>query len=328
MASRPKTLIVGICPILMGVSIVQHINIFVFLMTLLCAAFIQIGTNIANDYFDFKKGADTNQRLGPIRVTQAGLIPPYHMKIAMILTFGFSALLGLYLVYIGGIYIFIIGLISILCGVLYTAGPYPIGYLGLGDLFVLIFFGPISVAGTYFLQTHHWDFSTFILGLSPGLFSVALLSVNNIRDYEEDKKSGKKTLAVRFGLKLVRIEYVGCIYLGILIPLFFSYFYPAFIYLGSVRIFFQEIYTLMLLFLGTILCVFFLRKKGRELNSFLGKTVFLMFLTTILFFFTMNEFMLFKLCEVLEKFQILDFVLEASLLERFFIFLFCYFYLS
>lgn len=211
---RIKTLPAGMSPVLIGLSCAQAAGFydhFLALITLSCSVLIQIGTNFANDYYDFKKGADTDKRLGPTRMLQAGHIKPAHMKIATALTFGLAFCLGLILVAKAGVVILIIGLISILCGYLYTAGPYALAYIGLGDLFVLIFFGPVAVMGTYFIQTTTVSVESFLSGIGVGLLSTAILVVNNVRDYEEDKSNNKKTLVVRFGIVFGKVQYCICI---------------------------------------------------------------------------------------------------------------------
>jgi 1,4-dihydroxy-2-naphthoate octaprenyltransferase len=187
-------------------------------LCLAAALLIQIGTNLANDYFDFKKGADTAERIGPTRVTQAGLVSPLVMRILMIITFGLAALAAEYLIFRGGWALFWIAALSILSGIFYTAGPWPLGYLGLGELFVLIFFGPVAVAGTYYVQSFEINSVIMLLGLGPGLLSAAILAVNNLRDIDTDRKSGKMTLAARFGAGFGKAEYLMFIILAAMLP--------------------------------------------------------------------------------------------------------------
>jgi 1,4-dihydroxy-2-naphthoate octaprenyltransferase len=175
---------------------------------LFAAVMIQIGTNLANDCFDCLHGADQCDRVGPVRVTQSGLATPNQVLVATALAFALACAAGLYLVIRGGWPILLIGLLSILSGILYTAGPYPLGYHGLGELFVLVFFGPVAVAGTYYVQALQVTPTVLLIGLAPGLMSVAILTVNNIRDRESDRRAGKRTLAVRFGLRIARLQYV------------------------------------------------------------------------------------------------------------------------
>ncbi|MFT5170599.1 MAG: 1,4-dihydroxy-2-naphthoate octaprenyltransferase, partial [Candidatus Marinamargulisbacteria bacterium] len=211
LAARPKTLWAGICPVVMGSVLAvgdSPISWPVFWNILIVAILIQVGTNFANDYFDFLKGADTESRLGPTRFTQSGEILPAQMKTAFIVCFILSGIASLGLIVRGGWPIFVIGAASILCGILYTGGRYPIGYLGLGDLFVLMFFGPIAVGGTFFLHTLTINSEVLLLGLSPGLLSAAILMVNNLRDVDDDRRAGKKTLVVRLGKSPIKILYI------------------------------------------------------------------------------------------------------------------------
>ncbi len=211
LAARPKTLPAAIAPVVIGAAMAQADGATVFLPALAAlfgAVMIQIGTNLANDYYDYVKGADAGVRLGPTRLTQAGLIKPSAMKQAAMIAFGLALLIGCYLVWRGGWPIVIIGLSSILFGVLYTGGPYPLGYHGLGDIFVLIFFGPVAVGGTYYVQMLDINAVVVVAGLAPGLFSVAILTINNLRDIDSDRQAGKRTLAVRLGRCFARCEYI------------------------------------------------------------------------------------------------------------------------
>jgi 1,4-dihydroxy-2-naphthoate octaprenyltransferase len=223
MAARPRTLGASIAPVLMGTAMALKDGGFhapTALATLLCAILIQIEANYANDYFDFLKGADTEARVGPTRATAAGLVTPKQMRNATLIVLGLSLLLGLYLAWRGGWPILTIGVLSVIFAALYTGGPYPLGYLGLGEVFVLIFFGPVAVGGTYYVQTLEWRLLPMVAGLAPGLISCAILAVNNLRDIDEDRKTGKRTLAVRFGARFAGVEYVSCFCLGVLgVPL-------------------------------------------------------------------------------------------------------------
>ncbi len=213
-ATRPKTLPAAACPVLIGAAMAYDqgaIQVGILTATLLGALLIQIGTNFANDYFDGVKGTDTPERVGPQRATATGLVQPRQMLWATALVMGAAALLGLYLTVVGGWPILVIGLLSLSSGVLYTAGPYPLGYVGLGDLFVLIFFGPVAVAGTYYLQTGACTWQVIVASLAPGLISTAILMVNNFRDRFTDKQAGKKTLVVRWGARFGITAYVVAI---------------------------------------------------------------------------------------------------------------------
>ena len=217
LAARPKTLAAGIAPVIMGTAMAYADGRFHAVSAacaLLGSILIQVGTNFANDYFDHAKGTDTPDRVGPLRVTQAGLVTPGAMLLATAAVFLAACIPGLYLVWRGGWVFVIIGVVSILCGILYTGGPYPLGYLGLGDLFVLVFFGPVAVGGTYYVQALDMYPDVILAGLAPGLFSVAILTVNNLRDIDQDRAAGKKTLPVRFGRTFARIEYAASLLAG------------------------------------------------------------------------------------------------------------------
>ncbi len=221
LAVRPKTLGAALAPILIGTAMAfaegkGHAG--AALVALLGALLIQIGTNFSNDYFDFIKGADTEERLGPMRATEAGLVTPQAMLRNFVFVFGLAVLVGIYLVYRGGWPIVIIGILSIASGILYTGGPMPLGYLGLGDLFVLIFFGPVAVSGTYYVQSLEISAVVILAGFGPGLLATALLAVNNLRDEPTDKKVGKRTLAVRFGPGFARVEYLTTFALASITP--------------------------------------------------------------------------------------------------------------
>ena len=221
LAVRPKTLGAALAPILIGTAMAfaegkGHAG--AALAALLGALLIQIGTNFSNDYFDFIKGADTKERLGPMRATQAGLVTPEAMFRNFILVFGLAFLVGIYLVYRGGWPIVIIGILSIASGILYTGGPMPLGYMGLGDLLVLFFFGPVAVGGTFYVQSLEISEVVILAGFGPGLLATALLAVNNLRDEPTDKKVGKRTLAVSIGPGFARLEYLTSFALALILP--------------------------------------------------------------------------------------------------------------
>lgn len=221
LAARPKTLPAAVAPVLIGTAMAHTgggVHWLSAIAAMLGALLIQIGTNFANDYFDFKKGTDTSERLGPLRVTQSGLVTPEAMKRATILVFALAILIGLYLVWRGGWPILLIGLFSVLFGILYTGGPHPLGYNGLGDLFVLIFFGPVAVGGTFYVQILGINWAVIISGLAPGLFSVAILTVNNLRDIDNDRATGKRTLAVRLGRQFSLHEYNWSLLMACTVP--------------------------------------------------------------------------------------------------------------
>lgn len=221
-AARPKTLWAAFAPVLMGTAMAAadgHAHALSAVLTLLTAFLIQIGTNFANDVGDFHKGADAQDRQGPLRLTQAGLVSPRGMAVATALVFLAAFACCLYLVARGGWPMLVIGILGILSGVLYTAGPWPLAYVGLGDLFVLIFFGPVAVAGAYYVQALVWSPATVLAGLAPGLLSVAILVVNNLRDCDGDGRAGKRTLVVRFGRHFGRLEYSLCLAGAALVPI-------------------------------------------------------------------------------------------------------------
>jgi 1,4-dihydroxy-2-naphthoate polyprenyltransferase len=189
------------------------------LVALFCAFAIQIGTNFANDYFDFVKGADTPDRIGFERAVAGGLIPPKTMLTATIIAMSIAFLAGLYLVWIGGWVILAIGILSLLFGILYTGGPFPLGYNGLGDLFVFIFFGIVAVMGTYYINALEWSLTSFWVSIPVGALCVNILVVNNLRDVEQDKISGKKTLGVLVGEQALKWEYLIMILASYAVPL-------------------------------------------------------------------------------------------------------------
>lgn len=210
MAARPKTLPAAAAPVIVGMATAFFQGGFHFpsaLAALLGALLLQIGANLANDLFDFKKGADTHARLGPTRVTQAGLLTPQQVARGMWLTFALAALVGVYLVWRGGLPIVIIGITAILSALAYTGGPYPLGYNGLGDVFVFVYFGLAAVGGTHYVQTGNLSPLAVWAAVPPGLLIVGILVVNNLRDIETDRGAGKRTLAVRFGARGAMLEY-------------------------------------------------------------------------------------------------------------------------
>jgi 1,4-dihydroxy-2-naphthoate octaprenyltransferase len=210
LASRPKTLPAAIGPVLVGTSLAIALGVFAplpALAALVCALLLQIGSNFANDYFDFKKGADTAERLGPTRATAAGLITPSQMKLGMIVVFGLAALVGLYLVWVGGVPILVLGIAAILAAILYTGGPFPYGYYGFGEFFVFLFFGVAAVAGTFYVQALTVASQAWWSALAVGSLVTAILVVNNLRDRETDARANKRTLAVMLGRRGAEIEY-------------------------------------------------------------------------------------------------------------------------
>lgn len=212
LAARPKTLAAAVVPVLIGTALAAKgplpLDWRLFACTLLGAVFIQIGTNFVNDALDFKKGADTAERLGPLRVTQAGLLSADAVLRGAYVCFFLAAVCGIPLVIHSGWPLLAIGLASIFCAYAYTGGPYPLAYHGLGELFVLAFFGVIAVSGTYYIQREMLDSAAVAMGVAAGLLAIALLAINNLRDARNDVRSGKRTLAVRFGEGFARGEIV------------------------------------------------------------------------------------------------------------------------
>ncbi len=222
LASRPATLPAAIVPVLVGTAAALQDGFFrlrPFLAALAASLLIQIGTNFANDYFDYRKGADTEARLGPIRLLQAGIASPRQVLHATLLAFGGALLIGLYLVWVGGVPILLIGVLSILSGLAYTGGPYPLGYNGLGDVFVFVFFGLVAVCGTYYLHTGTVTPLAWWASVPVGLLVTAILLVNNVRDIETDRAAGKRTLAVRIGRTATRAQYAMFLAVAYLVPL-------------------------------------------------------------------------------------------------------------
>jgi 1,4-dihydroxy-2-naphthoate octaprenyltransferase len=217
MAARLRTLPAAVAPVLVGTALAGFGHVFHplrFVAALLGAIFIQVGTNLSNDYSDARRGADTEDRLGPVRVTAGGLVPPRQVLLATYVTFGLAVLAGVYLIVVAGWQLLLVGAASILAGVLYTGGPRPYGYEGLGEVFVFLFFGIVAVAGSFFVQfkTLHWE--AFALAVPVGLLAAAILVVNNVRDIDTDRRAGKRTLAVRLGRERTRMLYAAMVYLA------------------------------------------------------------------------------------------------------------------
>jgi len=245
MAARPQTLPAGAAPVVVGTGLALAEGVFAplpALAALVGALLIQVGTNLANDYYDAIRGADTDEREGFTRVTGAGLVPPVAVKRAMWLTYAAAILPGTYLVYVGGLPILVVGLASVAAGVAYTGGPYPYGYRGLGDVFVFVFFGLVAVTGTYYVQAAAVAFdavlpvrptallpppgtvppAAVVAALAPAGLSTAILVVNNLRDRETDAAAGKRTLAVLLGYRLSRIEFLALVGTAYVVPAVFA----------------------------------------------------------------------------------------------------------
>ncbi len=267
LTARPKTLGASVAPVLMGTALVIRDEKFHGLSAfcaLTGAILIQILTNYANDYFDYIKGADRENRLGPERATSSGWLTPKQMRFSLMILFFITLVPGAYLIYRGGFPILIIGVISLILAFAYTAGPLPLAYLGLGDLFVFIFFGPVAVMGTSYVQTLQVSIYGFLAGVSAGCFSVAILTVNNYRDIENDRSVGKRTLAVRLGENFAKAEYIFMLFISvIIIPLLFAF-------CGEGQ---KDILLLMILLVPSMFLMnSIIHYKGRELNVLLANT--------------------------------------------------------
>jgi len=266
LAFRLKTLPAAAGPVIMGTAIAiddRFFRLIPALATLLGALLLQIGANLANDVYDFKKGADTSERLGPTRVTQSGLLSSEEVTIGMWVIFGIATIIGTYLVYVGGWPIVLIGLFSIAAAIAYTGGPYPLGYNGLGDIFVFIFFGLVAVCGTYYVQASKITIMVVWSSIPVGLLATNILVVNNLRDIETDKKAGKKTLAVKFGEKAAVAQYSISLLISFIIPLFLwiQGFTPSWILL-----------TWLSIPKGISLLSMIKKEKGKTLNRALAAT--------------------------------------------------------
>jgi len=215
LAIRPKTLPAVVGPVLVGWGLAWHDGVFRWgpaLAALLGGVLLQIGANLANDVADFRRGADTEARLGPVRVTQAGLLSPAAVTAGMWVAFGLAAAVGVYLVFAAGWPVIAIGLTAILAAIGYTGGPWPYGYYGLGDIFVFLYFGLAAVVGTYFVQARTVSATAWWAAVPLGLLAVAILVVNNLRDIPTDRQAGKRTLAVLLGESGARREYDVCVF--------------------------------------------------------------------------------------------------------------------
>ena len=207
LAARPRTLPAAIAPVLVGTALAivdDEFRALAFVAALIGSVFIQIGTNLSNDYSDARRGADTEDRLGPVRVTAGGLMPPRRVLVGTYVAFGIAVLAGIYLTAITGPELLLVGAASIAAGVLYTGGPRPYGYEGLGELFVFLFFGVVAVVGSYYVQAQELPWEAFALSVPVGLLAAAILVVNNVRDADTDRRAGKRTLAVRLGRERAR----------------------------------------------------------------------------------------------------------------------------
>jgi 1,4-dihydroxy-2-naphthoate polyprenyltransferase len=222
LAARPRTLPAAVAPVLVGTALAITDDVFrpvAFAAALVGSVFIQIGTNLSNDYSDARRGADTEDRLGPVRVTAGGLLPPRRVLVGTYLAFGIAVAAGAYLAAVAGWELLVVGALSILAGVLYTGGPRPYGYEGLGEAFVFLFFGIVAVTGSYYVQTEELTWEAFALAVPVGLLAAAILVVNNVRDVDTDRRAGKRTLAVKFGRERARVLFMAMLVLAFAAPL-------------------------------------------------------------------------------------------------------------
>jgi 1,4-dihydroxy-2-naphthoate polyprenyltransferase len=220
-AARPRTLPAAVAPVLVGTALAGTEHEFrplAFACALIGSVFIQVGTNLSNDYSDARRGADTEDRLGPVRVTAGGLMPPRQVLIGTYVAFGVAVAAGAYLIATAGWELLLVGAASILAGVLYTGGPRPYGYEGLGEVFVFLFFGVVAVVGSYYVQTEELRWEAFALSVPVGLLAAAILVVNNVRDMETDRRAGKRTLAVKLGRERARSLFAVMLALAFLAP--------------------------------------------------------------------------------------------------------------
>lgn len=266
LASRPKTLLAAVVPVIIGSSLAYDVGKFHFfaaLIALICSILIQIATNFVNDLYDHLKGSDTKERVGPERALANGWISVKEMKLGIFVTFALSFLLGLYLVYLGGWIILVIGILSIISGIAYTAGPYPLAYNGLGDIFVFVFFGIIGTVCTFYIQAHYVDALIFWASIPVGALITNILVVNNFRDIEQDKAASKITLAVKFGKKFAIAQYIFLVLISYAVPLiaFFKFDKEWFILLPLIS-----------LPLAVRLIKMLFTLKGTELNKTLELT--------------------------------------------------------
>jgi len=275
-ALRPKTLPAGMIPVIIGGSVAYsqgYFNSGLFIITLICALLIQIITNFINEIYDYKRGADGDDRLGPERAVAARKIASSTMRNVSVILILITFILGMILVAHAGIGILAVGIISLIFAWAYTGGPFPIAYKGLGDIFVFIFFGLIAVSGTYYVQTLRFDWVAFLSGIAPGVFSMNILAVNNIRDIDTDPSAGKITLAVRLGKKKAKILY-AVLNIVAYIPLIVIYLITKNTYV---------LLPLITLIYASVLIKNVFTKTGKDLNGVLAGTGKLLLIYGLLF---------------------------------------------
>lgn len=275
LAARPATLTAAFVPVAVGTAsaaVAGGLRWLPALAALLGAFAIQIGTNFANDVFDAEKGADTEERLGPTRAVASGLLSNAAVRAGMIAAFGIATLAGVYLTLVAGWPVVAIGVASIASGIAYTGGPYPLGYHGLGDVFVMVFFGFVAVTGTCFVQTGTVESVALAASVPVGALATAILVVNNLRDRETDRLAGKRTLAVRFGRRGAEREYALCLLLAYGVPAALAAFFGPWLFLP-----------LLTAPLGFRLFVRLRREDGAALNPVLVDTAKLLLVHGVLF---------------------------------------------
>lgn len=287
LAARPQTLPASLSPVLVGCALAWHDGFFQWVPSVLCvmvALLAQIASNFANDYFDFKNGADGSGRLGPARAVAQGWIEPAQMLRATIATLSLACLCGCGLLFFGGVELVFVGIAIAVCVIAYSAGPYPLAYHGLGDVCVLVFYGIIPVCFTYYVQADAFSLLAFLLSVAVGALSVNILVVNNYRDYRQDRDAGKRTTIVIFGRRFGRIIYLfnGILAMFLVIPLMFS---ASFLFHVLFALFF-------VIFMKTWLDVVLL--SGRALNKVLGATA----LNVLLFSVLLSAFLVMHRIEV------------------------------
>lgn len=278
LAVRPRTLWASLAPVIMGTAMAYGDGVYHWgsaLASLGAALLLQAGANLANDFFDAKSGVDQLDRRGPCRVTQGGLLPPYAVFWGFTLSFLAAGGLCTYLVLRAGLPALIIAVLSMAAGLLYTAGPWPLSHKGWGEALALIFFGPVALAGTYFVQSFEWNPAIITAGFGPGLFSCAIMAINNLRDIDTDARAGKRTLAVRFGRKFARTEYLFCV--------FAAAFIPALVYVITNNSPWLLLAGLIPFFLGPVIHDVYTTDDGPTLNKALAATAVALLIYAVVF---------------------------------------------
>lgn len=267
-AARPKTLPAGIAPVILGSALAFQSGEFQIIPSILCLLFsllVQVGCNYANDYYDYINGVDTEERIGFIRMVSSGQIPPKLMQLAAFLTLSIAFVIGSGLIYYGGWWLLSIGLISIICAIAYTGGPFPLGYYGLGDLFVFLFYGLVAVMVTFYVQTNYFSASALWVAIGCGFLAANIRLVNDTRDTHTDAKAGKKTTAVRFGYKFCYTQYI--------ISAFIAYYIVPLILITKLGFNLWVLLPMILtLFLISIIRDFLIAKTGTDYNDLLAKS--------------------------------------------------------